>query len=104
MVGSWDANLVIVRWLDAVNHGDGGTTVRHTASPQATVGWCLQYDDDGITICAEYCETDHSWRDESFIPAAMITEVTEILDAERDDGRGGVSGSGASRRQKAANS
>ena len=71
--------IVVVTWHDAVQHSDGGGAPRHQAATQITVGWLLQNDDKGVSLAFEYSDDDGSWRDEAFVPAGMVIDVTEIV-------------------------
>lgn len=71
---------VVIRWLDAVNHGDGEGLPRHRPAAQQAIGWLLKYDSEGISYCSEYSEDDGSWRDEVFIRNADIISVHEFTE------------------------
>lgn len=70
-IGDW----VIVEWNDAVKHPEGEGKARHEPYVMRTAGRLLEKNRKGISIAGEECVTDDTWRDENFIPAAMIKRV-----------------------------
>lgn len=71
--------VAIVEWMDACKYDDGSERPRHEAYRLLSVGWVLQYDDDGISLAEELSAlNEHEWRYEHFIPAAMIVSVTYL--------------------------
>lgn len=77
-------DLVVVTWLDAVQHADGETNPRHEPHVMKTCGYLLQKNRKGISIAGEFCPTDATWRNENFIPAGMIQSV-EIVQSGAED-------------------
>jgi len=71
---------VIITWLDAVNHGDGGGHPKHRPAKQVAIGFLLKYDFLGISYCSEYSMEDGTWRDEVFIRDGDIVSVEELVD------------------------
>jgi hypothetical protein len=65
-------HIVVVTWLDAVSHPDGEQTPRHVPAEQVTIGWLLRDDKKGISLAGEYNKDGTGWRDENFIPRAII--------------------------------
>lgn len=77
--------LVIVTWIDAVQHGEGDTAAKHKGVAMVTIGWKLKYDDRGISLIQEYMKNStDEWRNENFIPSGMILEVEEITVHDTD--------------------
>jgi hypothetical protein len=70
--------LVLVEWLDANTDNEPVTedNVSSVHRPYVihTLGWVLQHDDIGITLCNEFYLD--SYRGRTFIPAGMIVHVT----------------------------
>lgn len=71
-------DLVIVTWLDAVQHADGEVAPRHKPHTMRTCGWLLRRDRMGVSLACEMCPTDDTWRNENFIPAGMVKGVELI--------------------------
>jgi hypothetical protein len=72
--------LVLVEWLDANTDNDPVTedTVSSVHKPYTihTLGWVLQQDEVGITLCNEYYLD--SFRGRTFIPAGMVVSVNDF--------------------------
>lgn len=73
--------IVVIHWDDAVDHGDGENVPLHAPAKQVCIGWLLKQDETGVSIAFEYGE-NNSWRNETFIPAGMITQI-DLLDNAR---------------------
>lgn len=78
---TYEHPIIVIHWDDAVDRGDGGHKPQHKPSRQVCVGWLLAEDETGVTLAFEYSDEDHSWRNETFIPAAMIDHV-DLLEVE----------------------
>jgi hypothetical protein len=73
-------------WNDA--HGDSSqdffeTDLQHSPQRYQTYGWILRSDTIGITMAAEFCTSDSSWRSTSFIPRGMVIEEIHLSLAKR---------------------
>jgi hypothetical protein len=74
------SQFAIVEWNDA--HADFSdvslTDVHHGHKPTImhTAGWVLKDDPDGVSIAAEFCPSDGTYRGRTFIPRAIIIKTT----------------------------
>lgn len=77
-IAKYDFPIVVIEWNDAVRHTDGDTEPRHRAEKLVAVGWLLKRDKTGISYAEEYSANENAWRQEHYIPAAMIASVRVI--------------------------
>lgn len=90
--------LVLVRWLDAWQDTDNFSTahgIQQTHAPLVveTLGWIIQDDEQGISIVNEKSKQDGSdtYRGRTFIPRAMVQNVTPYKLVKPRKARTGVS-------------
>jgi hypothetical protein len=81
-----DKPLVIVTWNDA--HGDATTArsaddIQHKPMVMLTVGWLLRDDGTGVSLAAEHCTEDKTWRGITFVPRGMVISVGHIVRPRR---------------------
>lgn len=74
--------FVLVEWLDAWKASTEDATVENAADSHkpvecCTAGWLLLDNDKGVQLGGEY-SPDGTHRNRSFIPRAMIVDVTRV--------------------------
>lgn len=73
--------FAVVEWNDA--HGGGADefreeTIKHGPVVYYTWGWVLRSDEVGVTLAAEWCPEDATYRSTTFIPRGMVTKETRL--------------------------
>ena len=67
----------LVIWNDAHSNSSNDVTeatMTHEPLVYQTYGWVLKSDPVGITIAAEWCTADETYRSTTFIPRLMVIE------------------------------
>jgi hypothetical protein len=80
--------LVKVTWADAYGDKEDevnleGASAAHTAEIMHTVGWLVHEDALGVSVCNEKYATRPTFRGRTFIPAAMVREVTPLAEKKK---------------------
>ena len=76
--------IVIVRWNDAQSSATNVYTENnpsyHAPIVMETLGWLLKDDEQGVSVMTEVFveEGIHQYRGHTFVPRAMVIEVTPI--------------------------
>lgn len=71
--------IVMVEWIDA-SYQDGDITLSQMSQllPLQTVGWLVLETKDAVSVAAEYCEKEQTFRHVSHIPRVGIKQIRRL--------------------------
>jgi hypothetical protein len=80
--------LVRVTWADAYGDKEDevnleGVGTLHSAEIMHTVGWLVHSDASGVSVCNEKYGARSTYRGRTFIPAAMVQEITPLSEKRK---------------------
>lgn len=82
MLKALPTTFVLVLWDDA--HADFDTVtlddahVKHRPELMVTAGWLIRQDSEGISLAAEFCPSDSTYRARSFIPGVLVKDIIPV--------------------------